>query len=232
MSDKGIQKQVYGEAFIAKKASKATDLALQKEIKSTTGKKSNHGRPPPVKYELVRPLSHPVLRAMSKWRTSLLKQFETIDVSPLAQIEIDRFFYLLRKIKEIEAGCYDINPPWFIERAWGSELRNIFASLREQVRHSSTKGQTRDVLWKQVGLLLVEEIQDPELLTRILSRLEQVHAGSRVEEKEKVLVKSMKAVGAPIDPVEDTGEVEAMEQDMLDQEEAAQAAAEVENASD
>lgn len=222
MSKQGIQKQVYGD--LAKKASKATDLALQEAKKG-----GSHGRPPPVKYVLVRPLSHPVLRAMSKWRTSLLHQFETIDNSPLAQIEIDRFFYLLRKIKEIEAGCYDINPPWFIERAWGSELRNIFASLREQVRHSSTKGQTRDVLWKQVGLLLVEEIQDSDLLGRILSRLEQVHAGNRFEEKQ--LVKTMQNISPVVDEIVSADdEAEAMEQAMLEQEEAAQqAAAEVED---
>lgn len=224
MSKQGIQKQVYGD--LAKKASKATDLALQEEIKNTS---KNHGKSSSVKYVLVRPLSHPVLRAMSKWRTSLLRQFETIDDSPLAQIEIDRFFYLLRKIKEIEAGCYDINPPWFIERAWGSELRNIFSSLREQVRHSSTKGQTRDVLWKQVGLLLVEEIQDPEVLGRILSRLEQVHAGNRFEEKQ--LVKTMHNISPVVDDIISADdEAEAMEEAMLEQEEAAQAAAEVEDA--
>ncbi len=208
------------------KKDKATDDVAKVAAKAADTAASGKGKKDKQKSALVRPLHPRTVSAINKWKADVLQQFEAIDNSPLTKIEIDRFFYLLRKLKEIEHSCYDVPPPWFVERAWGTEMRTLFNSLREQVRHAQSRSQTRDVLWKQVGLLLVEEVKDPELLGRILTRLEQIHAGNLIESKE---VASVAAPPADLEPAAAEEESqEALEAAMQEEEDAQVAAAEAE----
>jgi len=202
----------------AESDSTAVSLTASKAANAAIPTKKSRAKKP----ELIKPLPERTVKAINKWKASVLEQFLGIDSSPLAQIEIDRFFYLLRRLKEIECGCYSNPPPWFVERAWGSEMRTLFSSLREQVRHAESRLRTRDVLWRQVGLLLVGEIKDPELLGRILTRLEQVHAGNHAYDDGEVRVEEapVKLLSLGVSPnLEDAEAAEkAIEEAMEEQE--------------